>query len=318
MDLFSGPLIHYITIASAVCINSVAAGIGEGLTTLSALSAINRQPEAQTLVMRTAILGMALIETAAIMGVFIAIILLNTDRSTATMYSDLSTIGIALAICIPGLVLGFASARPAQAACIAIARHPQLNQKIIGFMIMMQALVQTPSIFGLIVALFIHNQAASATTFAESCRLIASGLCIGIGSIGPTIGLATFAYSACRGLGVNKLIYGPIISFSLISEAIIETPVIFSLAVAITLLYQTATIPIQGIIFLAAGFCAGIGTLGAGISSGKTAAAACDQLIQKPDLQSLLARTSLFAQGMIDTCSIYAVVVAFMLILFAQ
>lgn len=316
---FIGSLIHYGTIACAVCINALSAGIGGGLTSSSALDASNRQPHAHALITRASILGMALIETTAIMGIFIAILLLKTERSAAiSLYADISIIGIGLAICISGLVLGLVCAKPAQAACYSIARQPENGQQIIGFMIMMQALVQTPLISSLIIALFIHNQAPFVTNLGDSLRLIASGLCIGLGSVGPAIGLATFAQAACLGIGYGKAMYSRLISFALISEAIIETPVIFAMTVAITLLYQTAPTTLDGITFFAAGLCAGLGTLGSGIASGKTAAAACTQIVQHPDEQASIARTSLFGQGMIDTCAIYAILVAYMLILFTR
>ncbi len=280
------------------------------------MDASNRQPHAHPIITRASILAMALIETTAIMGIFIAILLLRSERIALSIYADISVIGIAIAICISGLVLGLVSAWPAQAACLSIARQPESSQHIIGFMIMMQALIQTPMISSLIITLFIHNQSPNITSLGEALRLIASGLCVGLGSVGPAIGLAHFAHAACQGIGYGKEMYSKLISFALISEAIIETPIIFALTVAITLLYQTAPTSLEGIIFLAAGFCAGIGTLGSGIASGKTAASACKQIVLNPKEHTSLARASLFAQGMIDTCAIYAILVAYMLILF--
>ncbi len=312
---------HYGTIALMVGINSVGVGIGEGLTGNTALDAIHRQPGARADIVRTAILGMALIETAAIMGVFVSILLLlGTKDATQTFHTNLAEIGIAFAICLPGFVIGLVSALPAQAACRAVARQPFFSQRILSFMIMTQALIQTPIISGLLVALFIKGQAPYAHTYSDSLRLIASGLCVGLGSIGPAIGLAVFSKEAVAGLGINRKAYNKLLSFTLISEAIIETPIIFCLVIAITLLFivpqaETENI-LNGIAFLSAGFCTGIGTIGPGISSGKTAAAACAQIARAPELHGTLSRTSMFAQGLIETCAIYTILVSFLLILF--
>ncbi len=63
--------IHFGTIALSAAINAVGVGIGQGLSSSAAVESINRQPAARNEIMKTAILGMALIETAAVMGTFV-------------------------------------------------------------------------------------------------------------------------------------------------------------------------------------------------------------------------------------------------------
>jgi len=87
--------IHYTTIALVVGINSIGVGIGEGMASVTALESINRQPNARANIVRVAVLGMALIETAAIMGLLVSfILLLGTQPELKTWYSYLSEIGI--------------------------------------------------------------------------------------------------------------------------------------------------------------------------------------------------------------------------------
>jgi F0F1-type ATP synthase membrane subunit c/vacuolar-type H+-ATPase subunit K len=310
--------IHYGTVAFAVGFTSISVGIGEALASMAALDAINTQPHARGDIARTAIIGMALVETAAILGIVVAIMLLFSPQPLEpNFYANLSELGIAFAICITGFVSGIVSALPTRAACLAIARQPFFSQQITRLMLVTQSLLQGPMIFSFIIALVISYQSASATTLGDSLRLMASGLCIGLGSIGPSIGLAVFAQSACRGLGINPQAYTKILSFSIISQTIIETPIIFSFVIAMTLLIMTSTnniSSIEGIAFLAASLCTGLGMTGPGISSGKTAAAACKQITHNADTYSMLSRVSLFAQGLIETCAIYAVLISFLLI----
>jgi len=314
-------LVHFGTIALAVSITGIGVGIGEGLTSSSAITAINKQPGAKAEISRIAILGMALIETAAILGLVISIMLLFTNPQEAVnpYYSSVAKLGIAFAICLSGLVIGIVSAQPAQEACLAVARQPFIVQKILRFMMISQSIIQTPIIFGFIIAMFIKNQATSINSSAECLRLIASGLCIGLGSIGPAIGLAHFAKMACRAVGVNKAAYNKILSFTFISQAVIETPIIFALMVSLILITTTTNPdkPLDGLAMLSAALCIGLGTFGPGISSGRTAAAACTQIALKPELQSMISRISMFAQGLIDTFAIYALLISAMLIMFS-
>jgi len=310
---------HYGTIASVVAINSLGVGIGEGLTSSAAVDAINLQPKAKYEISSTAILGMALIETAAIMGVTMAFILLLGRGETAhPLYAGIADLGIAIAISLPGFAIGIVSAFPAREACFAIARQPLFAQRVKRFMLLTQSINQTPIVFGFLIAMFINTQASLCTTLTASLRLFATGLCIGVGSIGPAIGLALFSHIACQGIGINRKAYNNILSFTLISSAIIETPIIFALVVAIMILFvadSNQDTIIKGITMLAAASCMGIGTIGVGISSGRTAASACHQIAKKPELHQILSRISMFSQGLIDTFAIYALMIAILLIL---
>ena len=69
-------LFHYGTIAFSVALSSIGVGLGEGLTGLAALKALNIQPGARNEISKTFILGMALIETSAVVGLTVALILL--------------------------------------------------------------------------------------------------------------------------------------------------------------------------------------------------------------------------------------------------
>ena len=316
----SSEFLHYGVIASSIAFSSISVGIGEGLITWSALSAINRQPAARDDIMRVAIIGMTLVETVAILGLLISILLLLYSNIGATScFSNYAELGIAFAMGITGLVIGLASAVPAQAACHAVARQPFFAQRISGFMLMTQVLIQTPMISAFLVSLFIQGQSDAATTMSDSLRLIASGLCVGIGSIGPAIGLSSFAKAAVSSLGKNTKAYDKLLSFTFISEALIETPIIFCLIIAIILLFAipraAVNNDIDGIIFLAAGLCTGLGTLGTGISSGKTAAAACIQIGNDPGAYNVLSRTSILAQSLIETVVLYTIILSLLMIL---
>lgn len=317
----SAYFIHYGVIACAIVANSISVGISQGLTSYSALRAINKQPSAKNDIMRVSIIGMTLIETVAILALLVAILLLvNTSTEGDNYFEHVSEIGIGLAISITGFVVGLASSMPAQAACNAVARQPLFTQRIFGFMLMTQVLIQTPIISALIVSLFIQGQSAAATIMNDSLRLIAAGLCISIGSIGPAIGLSIFSKAALDGLSKNTKSYNKLLSFTFISEAIIETPIIFCLIISIILLFivqkPVTENLIEGIIFIAAGLCTGLGTFGPGISSGITGAAACTQIAQKPENHSILSNTSMLAQGLIETVVIYSVLLSLLMILF--
>lgn len=308
--------LHYTTIALIVGVNSVSVGIGEGLTGVAALEAMHKQPAAQNEIVRIALIGMALIETSAILAVVLALFLfIGAPDQGISLYQAIAHVGIGFALCLAGSVVGIGASWPARKACHAVARQPFFGQKIMRIMLITQSIIQSPMIFAFIIALFINGYASSVTTLADSIKLLASGLCIGLGSIGPGIGLSLFAQAACEGIGINRRSFEKIQYFTFISEAIIETPIIFALLVAL-LLVATPSIGdnmLKGVAFLSAAIAMGLGTFAPGIASGKTAAAACRQIALHPNTHAAVSRTSMLAQGLIDTCAIYALVIALLL-----
>jgi F0F1-type ATP synthase membrane subunit c/vacuolar-type H+-ATPase subunit K len=311
---------HFGTIAGIVGLSSFGAGIGQGLTGRTALKAMDIQPQARGDIGRSAMMGMALIDTASILCLTIAFMMVFGARSGQSLYANIADLGILCALSLPGFVIGITSALPACEACLSIARQPFFAPKISRFMLICQSVIQTPIIFGFIVAFLIKTSANSCTNITDSIRLVATGLTVGLSSLGPILGMATFAKKACRGLGINRNAYGSLMTLTLISNAIIETPIILSLVVALVILSETVQPDniLDSIRVLSAALCIGVGTFGPGLNSGRTAAVACEEISQNPSVYGTVSKVSLFAQGLIDTCSIYAFLIALMIIVWVK
>jgi F-type H+-transporting ATPase subunit c len=312
-----GYIIHFSTIGLSIGVSSLSAGIGEGIAGYAAIKASNRQPQAHHEIMRMALIGTALIETIAILGLFISSMLFV--EGPGSYDQCVAQIGIIFAFCIASGVAGIMATLPLQEAANAIARQPFFAQKILGFVVITQALIQTPVIASFVIVLIMHKQIATVVCFADAIRIIASGLCIGVSSIGPTIGLALYAKAACQAIGMQRDLYRSIFSFTLISQTLIETPIVFAFLISLMmLLFVPPLTPEQtmgSVAMMAAAWSTGLGTLGTGIGSGITAAAACKAIAANPTAQAVIGRSSLFAQALIETCTIYAVLVSIALII---
>lgn len=309
-------LLHFCSLTFCTIAPALGVSRGHGKATQAAFQSIDRQPAMQPDITRSMILALALIETAAILGLLMSFLVFA--RAPSSLAGALGEVGIALSLGIPGLIIGWASAEPTTQAIGAIARQPFLARRLSNFMLLVLSLLQTPLIFGLIMALLIQRILPTTTTIAQGLTLMGCGLAVGLGSIGPVIGSCLFTKMACRSAGRNRFAFPKLFTFTFISQAIIETPVIFAIIIAIMLLGK-ATIayenPLIGLAYLAFGATIGIGTFGAGISSGRSAAAAADQIAQSPAAYTALSRASMLAQGLIDTIAIYAFIIALWLIL---
>ncbi len=309
-------VIHYIAIAFCTVAGALGVSRGQGKTALAAFAAIDRQPATQPEINRSAILAFALIETAAILGLLISFFMFY--GAPPTIASALGEIGIALSIGIPGLAIGWFSAGPTSETLNAIARQPFLSRRLTNFMLLILSLLQTPLIFGFIIALMIHINLPSVVTVAQGLTLIGAGIAAGFGCLGPVLGGCYFTTMACKSAGRNRAAFPKLFTFTFISQAIIETPVIFATIIALLLTRQATTAyenPIIGIAYIIFGSTIGIGTFGAGISSGRTAAAAAEQIAYRPAAYNILSRASMMAQGLVDTIAVYAFIIALWLII---
>ena len=262
---------------------------------------------------------MALMETGAVIGLALSIVLLiDPTVKEPILAGGIARFGIPLCICLCGISIGIVSSWLTRQACMSIARQPFFNKNILNLLLITQSLLQTPLIFSFIVSWIIKMQASSAVFIIDGWRLLASGLVMGLGSIGPIIGLALFACAALEGIGRNRKAYPKMLTFTFISQAIIETPILFSFIIALMMLFTPITgndTFLKGVIMMAAALCTGLTTMVPGINSGKIASAAGRQLALNPDNYSILSRTSMLAQALIDTFVLYGALISTLMLL---
>lgn len=67
----------------------------------------------------------------------------------------------------------------------------------------------------------------------ESLRMLAAGLTMGLGAIGPGIGIGILGYGAMQALGRNPEAKGPIMTNMILAIAFAEAIAIYALIVAI-------------------------------------------------------------------------------------
>ena len=68
---------------------------------------------------------------------------------------------------------------------------------------------------------------------ADSIRMLAAGLAMGLGAIGPGIGIGILGYGAMQALGRNPEAKGPIMTNMILAIAFAEAIGIYALIVAI-------------------------------------------------------------------------------------
>jgi F-type H+-transporting ATPase subunit c len=71
----------------------------------------------------------------------------------------------------------------------------------------------------------------------ESFRMLAAGICMGLGAIGPGIGEGIVAGKALEAMGRNPDMSGKLLSNMILGMAITETTAIYALVVTLIILF---------------------------------------------------------------------------------
>lgn len=306
---------HYASIVAAIVLPAIGIGTAQGKINATALTMINQQPQAVGALRKIFFLGTVLVEATMIISLIVSILFVLTPP--LTVHAAIAHIGIVFAVAIPGLVIGLLSAKPTQAALESIAREPLDDTKLTNLLLITLSLMQTPILFGFIISWFIRVESSFAN-LSLALSLLAGGVALGIGALGPLRGLSMFAEKASTCIGTNKKSYARVLSLTFISQALIEAPIIFSFLVGLTIIVW----PVSGYLTdlsgwkgLAAAIAMSFSTLGAGIASGRVSSRACAEITQAPDNFSELSRASLWGQVFIDTNAIYGFIIALILAL---
>lgn len=306
--------IHYITIAFIAILSVLGGGIGGGMASQTTIQAINIQPKAKNEIIRITLLGLALIETAAILALIIILFLFS--QHAISLASASAQLGIACSIGIASFVIGIVSAFPVQEACKSVARQPFFSQKIFNLMLITQSIIQTGVIFGFLISLIIYIKLPYLISVNQGLTLAAAGIALGLGCIGPAIALSSFSSAVCKNVSVNKKAYERLLPFTFISSAMIETPLIFVFLIALVIVFfapASSNFTVLAKMYAAA-LCISLGTLAPSINSAKVASSACNQITIAPQQYSILYQVSIFSLGLIDASAVYALLVSLIII----
>lgn len=227
-----------------------------------------------------------------------------------------SYVGAALAIGIGAIGAGIGEGYAAGEAGEGITRQPESSGVVLRTMLIGQAITETSSIFALLIALILLFRGGESSV-ASMVAYIFSGVCIGLGALGPGIGAGLPAGAACIGVARKPENENPIMLNMIIGQAVTQTSVIFSLVISLLLIFQVQGSELVSLVAVAgAGLAMGFGAIGPGVGAGIAAYNATQAIGFNAESSKVVTRTMLLGQSVSQSTAIYALVVAFILMYF--
>ncbi len=197
-----------------------------------------------------------------------------------------------------------------------LSRTPAKAGDILKNMLVGQAVAESAAIFALVVAILLIFMDAQTTTLLKAAALMGAGLSMGFGAIGSGIGSGFPGGEACRGIARQPAVSNRLTTNMLIGSAVCQTPAIFSMVVALMLMFsEPSNLPLSPTwaALLGAGLSTGLAAIGSGIGGGLAAGASCEGIARNPESFGQVTTTMLVGQAVSQTPSIFGLLISFVL-----
>lgn len=149
-------------------------------------------------------------------------------------------------------------------------------------------------------------------------RYVGASLALGLGGIGAAIGMGMAASEANRAIMKQPSRHSDLLKTMLLGQAVGGSPSIFALVVGLLILFLPVNDSTSGMVFastlVGAGLSVGLGCFGSGVGCGLPASQACAGVARNPEKSSGLSATMMIGQALAQSPSIFATIVALMLL----
>ena len=201
-------------------------------------------------------------------------------------------------------------------ANVAVSRDPKNSGEIFKSMLVGQAVAESASIFALVIAILLLFLDVPAPTLLKAAALFGAGISMGFGAIGSGIGSGYPGGKACEGIARQPAVASQLMTNMLIGSAVCQTPAIFSMVVALMLMFinfGNAPLFPTWAAYLGAGISMGLAAIGSGYGGGLAAGASCEGIARQPRTAANVTTIMLVGQAVAQTPSIFGLLVSFIL-----
>ena len=227
--------------AAGLCtgLGAIGSGVGAGFPAAAACKGMVRQPAMSGRLTTGMLVGSAVCQTPSVFALVTSFLLLYTNVASKPVWPCWAAVlGAGLACGLSAIGSGLGSGIVAEASCEGMSRQPRSAGVVTNGMLLGQAIAQTPAILGLLIAFILLFKTPEPTSqIAPAFALLSSGLCMGIGAIGPAIGEGAAAQTAVRWMARNQENVGIITRNMLVGMAVAESTAIYSMVIALILLF---------------------------------------------------------------------------------
>lgn len=286
--------------AFAIWFAALWVALGQGFFIYKAMKLIWKDPKLSGFFLTLTILGIALVESAAIYGLVVAYKLLSVE-----FVSGLAAIGPWLAIWLTGFWAWIWEWMLIQSAFVAINKAPDERNKIMTYMILFVALIETSAIYGIIVSFKIMYELD-----IESFISIWAWLAIGLTWLWVPIGEAIIGRKTLLSLDYTEDNSRLIIPLSILGIALVESAAIYGLIISFTILQS----PGIWMLAISSGLAIGLAWFWASLWESFLFQKSIEKIAEKKANTSFLLTFAVLWVALVESAAIYGFIVAYKII----
>lgn len=231
----------FLLIGAGLCmgLGALGSGIGSGFPTAATCQGIARQPAMSGKLTTNMLIGSAVCQTPSIFALVVAFILMffNIEGRPANP-TWAAFMGASLAMGLSAIGAGIGGGLVAEVSCEGAARSPKTSGTLLKTMLLGQAVAQTTSIYGMLVAFVLLFVGKGATTgWAIPAALLSAGICMGLGAMGPGVGEGLASRGGVRAMSRNAKATASLMRSMLVGMAVAESTAIYALVVSLVLIF---------------------------------------------------------------------------------
>jgi ATP synthase F0 subunit c len=227
-----------------------------------------------------------------------------------------SYVGAGLCIGLGAIGAALGEGYTAGLASQALSHKSEKSGDILKNMLVGQAVAESAAIFALVIAILLIFLDVPVVNVLKAAALLGAGVCMGLGAIGSGVGSGFPGGQACLGIARQPAISSQLTTNMLIGSAVCQTPAIFSIVVALMLMFmEFGDLPLAPTwaAFLGAGISTGLAAIGSGAGGGLAAGASCEGIARQPETLGQVTTTMLVGQAVSQTPSIFGLLISFVL-----
>ncbi|MBI1318731.1 MAG: ATP synthase F0 subunit C [Candidatus Hydrogenedens sp.] len=222
----------------AIGFGAFGSGFGCGFAAANACAGVARNPRRAGQTTQSMIIGQAVAQSPSIFALVVALILIIRQAPGTDLATMGVCIGAGIAMGVSAIGSGMGSGQTAGGAVLGLSRWPRSYGVTLRTMLIGQAVCETPAIFGMLVAfIMMFAMQDIPEGILGFAHMLAAGIAVGFGGIGPGIGSGLTSGPACVMAATYPRRDTLILRTMLIGQAVAQSTAIYALIIALAILY---------------------------------------------------------------------------------
>jgi F-type H+-transporting ATPase subunit c len=236
--LTMGIAVGELGIAAAIGLAGGAVSIASSFVVKAAAESIGRQPFFATKITTVMLLAQSIMEAPVIIAFIISLLIRNRINNNPELLYGFQGLAAGIATGLGSVGPSIGQAIFTQSACRSIGINKNAYNKIFPFMLLLEAVIETPLVFCLLIGLTILFRPIDGAAMSDIYILIAAAVTIGLGALGTATGIGYTASKSVESLAQNPDQYSLLLRTTLLVVAFIESSIIYAMIVALMLIME--------------------------------------------------------------------------------